>query len=318
MLRIHELKPSFIWFYAFGLTTYIPLKEPKTKPLLFLSFFVNLALFIAFLGQIFAFASHSYPQLTRNIVLNTALSYSAVLIFISNFLTVLFNVFNPLKSRKILLRFATIIEYMEMRLSIPIFLCEFERKYRYKMLLFILFESASLLPKLFINSTFHVPINILILEILLIYKIMLIFHITIYICLVETLLIALNSKIKELSHRSIGRHSILFMLRQFKWVHFKLSKNIKNLNDYFGWIVFSLMMESFILTTISIAFAFVYAETNVISIIRKYFKNLFKDTIAKFFFWFFFRLTSSLLVVEGIFNPQLDISHSECIINLRS
>lgn len=107
-----------------------------------------------------------------------------------------------------------------------------------------------------------------------VYKLFIIYHIMIYMKIVEILLVAINVKMKEAMHQPISRHSMIYILRQFKWIHFKIAKNIQMLNDRFAWIYLLLIVESFFLTSLATAFIFVYAETvtklKTLSILREY------------------------------------------------
>lgn len=131
MWRIRELKPSFVWFYTFGQTTYIPLKSDENKYLLLLfALLPNLVSAIFYVSQATLIILQTYPDLTKNFLINKLLANWTMFGFTSNFVVGGINLTNPFLSRNILMKFATIIQYMETRLQMNVSLAKFERNYR--------------------------------------------------------------------------------------------------------------------------------------------------------------------------------------------
>lgn len=262
MWRIQELKTTFIWLYLFNQTVYIPLNDNRNKFLYRLSFIPKLILIIVFFAQIITHTFRDIPQPTKNDIINKILIYSAITHFMTNLLTVFSTTFNPFGSKAILTKFALIIEYIESRWKMEIPIRAFEKRHRRKIMLYVVLQLFIIVLKLFSNPGLYSKYNLVLMGISFMYKGFIVFHITIFISLIGLIMSSLNMKIVKVLHdEPISRHSVVFLLRQFKLVHYKLPKIVKMINDEFGWILFVFMLEAFNITASSVSWVFVYMET---------------------------------------------------------
>lgn len=273
MWRIHELKVSFIWFYVFGQTTYIPLKTERLKLLLYFSIITKCMSLLIFLNVIIFIHLEFHMQPTHHHGINMLINYSFVICFKINILTFFLNVKRPFLSRSLLLKFNVIIRYMENQLKAKVVLSEFEKKYRRKIMIFIAYEIIVSVARI-MTANYHERTARSFVVVSYMYRTIFVFYITIFIKITGLIMQSLNLKIQELLDVDDNVDSIIFTMKQIKWIHFKLTRILKDFNNRFGWILFWFMMESFLHLAITTFMIFLYlsssADLKQMSFLRNY------------------------------------------------
>lgn len=262
MWKIYELKLPFIYFYFFGQTSFVPLKRVQLDKLLVVAFIPKLV-------YLLVIASTIYLIITQNHKWPNAFDFNTILviaIFIFNCTSgclVLFtSLTSPFALRTICNIFADVIEYTERRFLLSISLHQLQRNFQKKILILLVLEIISgCLRSIHLNSSLFKPITNISVVILLIYKVIMILHIQFYIDLIGFILYSVNEKLKSVTKIRRHRYSVACTFQRVKWIHYNLWKISKMINNSFGWILVSIMIETCALACLRVYWIFVYIET---------------------------------------------------------
>lgn len=245
MCRIQELKNTFILFYLFGQTTYIPFKNQNKKFLSIFSFAVKIFPAIVTIMSIIAMfiTPNIYPIEKENIHIDIIFQNFEIFMCFSNIFGTYLKIIDSFSSQSLLESFSNSIKYFETQLHITISLSQLERKYRRMILLTPLFHSIYLIFKA-VSGFYSNSISYLIFKVAILFKDIAVLHMTLYIELIGVIISSLNEKINKILVDECDDRDTVYLLRQFKWIHLKLLKIVKMFNDKFGWILIFTTLES--------------------------------------------------------------------------
>lgn len=290
MWRIRELRSSFVYFYLFGQTSYIPLKGGHLNYLLGVSFFPKILHFLILFGAIITGVTQNskWPNIFD---FNSMVLIATVLLtFAADFLVLYSEFLSPFWSRTVCEMYAGVIQYTEHKFSITVPTNRFQNYFHLKIILFVLTETLSSALIIFIPNSFFKPIATYFLAILSIFKGMILLYIVLFIDLMQLLLFSLNFKLKSVTQNRLRRYSISIVFKQVKWIHYKLWKISKLINHRFGWI-----------------FVFSIIDYSTRFIVCLYYTFVLTQVTRKLSIWYFIRMSFWIWIFQYIaFLQQID------------
>lgn len=258
MFRIRDLKFSFIWFYLFGQTAFIPSKRNRDKFPLIISIVPK-----AFLAFVVVNSATNYVKCYGLQPLNSRTAPRFYLFTIVKILPHMFSIGlqlrKPFASKFICKMFANSFQSLNDQLKIKTDLKIFLKKFHKKIILNVFISLAFGVIKFLIPT--HDSIELLIFFTFPnMYRIFIVLHITLFVDLIQFFLFTINTNINYAVRNRNGKLRLIGIVDSVKKLHLSLW-NISNLiNSYFGLILVVVLLHDFTFATLEIYWTFLVME----------------------------------------------------------
>lgn len=245
MWSIHKFKVYFMFFYIFGLTSYIPTKKKRIKLLHVVSIFIKITHILTLSAYTIRFINGRSERLTS---FNFDGIYPICVFFYSIIISVFamyISISNSNVSRHICNRFAIIIQRMELKFQITIPMNRFNRNFA--MTVFV--KIATVLPSMLLLSKIleHLSVHLMLVDKMLclinhVGLISLSFYIAFHISFIEFLMILINNQL-QIFYVLKQYTKVSTVLYHLKFIHFNLWQISQIINKHFGILIAMLLLQ---------------------------------------------------------------------------
>lgn len=237
MSCVRELRPYFICFFLFGQTSYIPSEPNHLKHFRLISIILKLFNLAIPFGSTILFVYNRSTDTVKSSEFNSFFSkYVIFVISLFTYLAFYTSYVNPNLAHDICGIFDRLIPYIERNLHIKIDIRTFKQRFRRKLCFKLSIEIFTSVLRYAMTDVVSAVENSLF-TIMLVINIFGIFHLILYIDLIELLLCSINRKINVYAKEIwfTKRYTkTLSTFHRLKWIHYNLWKISRILNDKFG------------------------------------------------------------------------------------
>lgn len=224
MRQIPELNSIFFLFYLFGQISYIPFEKSEKSFRWLLTYIPKLIYFLVLITTIFSMITlnHKWPDLSE---FSTIISCLLLIFYVlSNFASLLTDLFDPLSSYLLCDYLADTIHYTEKKFKLKISMAHFRKIFYRKVLFAFSIEILISLENVISKSMFLKTITDVVLLVAKFYRYFSLFHSIIFIDLMIFVLFSLNTNLRNINENPLCDVDLLQTFRHLKWIHYSLSK----------------------------------------------------------------------------------------------
>lgn len=260
MWRILKLKVCFIWLYLFGQTTYIPTRRSVSKLLMILSILPKFISAIVFIANAILYYGIRFGEKPFDFN-NVSIYVISIINILSNFSSLLLNIFNPLLSRTICEMYVVIVQYIEINLKLKISFEKFSKQFHRQLISIFAYQCSTAALRFNSYSMYSSPLASATYGITFIYKDFAMLHIKLFVDLMQFILVMVNRNIDKIVRERNRNLTIIEIVNHIKWIHLCLCDISKMLNSSFGLIIIMCLLENFATTVFSVYSVFLYTDT---------------------------------------------------------
>lgn len=259
MFRIRDFKYSFIWFYVFGLTSFIPSNRSRDKVFLIISIVPKaLYAFIVIISATYYLKHHQWQTLKSH---TTTILFFTIAKILPDIFSVVFQLRTPFATQSICKMFVNCFQLLNDQLGIKADSNNFSKKYHNKIVFNLFFQLTICLIKFIIDPT-HDSIEMSIFfTFAQIYHIFIVLHITLFIDLMQYFLFTINTNMNYVVQNRKGKLKLIEIVDSIKMLHLHLQNISSLINSYFGLILIVVLLHDLAFSTFEIYGIFMHMKT---------------------------------------------------------
>lgn len=260
MFRISELKVPFVWFYLFGLSSFIPFKRSRDKVFLIISIIPKVLYAI-----VIVIFTINYLNLNRWKTFKT--QTGTVYLFtiakiLPDILTIWLQLRRPYAMQTISEMFVNCFQLLHHQLKIKADSKNFSKKFHKKIILNLFIQLTLGVIKAIMRPPSYTLYKLIFLTCSNLYHIFIVLNITLFIDLMQYFLFTINANMNYVvRNRRADRNRLIKIVDSIKLLHLSLWKISNLINSYFGVILVVILIHNFTFLTFEIYCTILYMET---------------------------------------------------------